>query len=34
MRLDAKVLTALGITPGVNPDNLRHFFEEVHRLTK
>ncbi|KAI8683821.1 Uroporphyrinogen decarboxylase [Fusarium keratoplasticum] len=23
-----------GITPGVNPDNLKHFFEEVHRLTK
>ncbi|KAJ4151334.1 hypothetical protein LMH87_012040 [Akanthomyces muscarius] len=23
-----------GITPGVNPDNLKHFFEEIHRLTK
>ncbi|PHH73395.1 hypothetical protein CDD82_5493 [Ophiocordyceps australis] len=23
-----------GITPGVDPDNLRHFFEEIHRLTK
>ncbi|KAF4123342.1 uroporphyrinogen decarboxylase [Geosmithia morbida] len=22
-----------GITPGVNPDNLKHFFEEIHRLT-
>ncbi|GAO15304.1 hypothetical protein UVI_02041270 [Ustilaginoidea virens] len=22
-----------GITPGVDPDNLRHFFEEIHRLT-
>ena len=24
----------IGITPGVDPDNLKHFFEEVHRLTK
>ncbi|KJZ71212.1 Uroporphyrinogen decarboxylase [Hirsutella minnesotensis 3608] len=23
-----------GITPGVDPDNLKHFFEEIHRLTK
>ncbi|KPM39968.1 Uroporphyrinogen decarboxylase [Neonectria ditissima] len=23
-----------GITPGVSPDNLKFFFEEVHRLTK
>ncbi|KAL7930928.1 uroporphyrinogen decarboxylase [Trichoderma chlorosporum] len=23
-----------GITPGVNPDNLKFFFEEIHRLTK
>ncbi|KZZ94853.1 Uroporphyrinogen decarboxylase HemE [Moelleriella libera RCEF 2490] len=23
-----------GITPGVDPDNLGHFFEEIHRLTK
>lgn len=23
-----------GITPGVDPENLKHFFEEVHRLTK
>ncbi|KYK55926.1 hypothetical protein DCS_07891 [Drechmeria coniospora] len=23
-----------GITPGVDPDNLKHFLEEVHRLTK
>lgn len=27
-------LIVVGITPGVNPDNLKHFFEEVHRLTK
>lgn len=26
--------TILGITPGVDPDNLKHFFEEIHRLTK
>ena len=24
----------LGITPFVNPDDLRFFFEEIHRLTK
>lgn len=24
----------LGITPFVNPDDLKFFFEEVHRLTK
>jgi uroporphyrinogen decarboxylase len=24
----------IGITPGVNPDNLKHFFQEIHRLTK
>lgn len=23
-----------GITPFVNPDDLKFFFEEVHRLTK
>ncbi|PNP41337.1 hypothetical protein TGAMA5MH_06661 [Trichoderma gamsii] len=23
-----------GITPGVNPENLKFFFEEIHRLTK
>jgi uroporphyrinogen decarboxylase len=27
-------LLLLGITPGVNPDNLKFFFEEIHRLTK
>jgi uroporphyrinogen decarboxylase len=24
----------LGITPGVDPENLRFYFEEIHRLTK
>lgn len=23
-----------GITPGVDPDNLKHFFEEIHRLAR
>lgn len=23
----------IGITPGVDPDNLKHFFQEIHRLT-
>lgn len=27
-------LTEIGITPGVDPDHLKHFFEEIHRLTK
>lgn len=28
------LILTLGITPGVSPDNLKHFFEEIHRLTK
>lgn len=24
----------LGITPFVNPDDLKFFFQEIHRLTK
>lgn len=30
----ANHITCTGITPGVDPDNLKHFFEEIHRLTK
>jgi hypothetical protein len=26
------VLTSLGITPGVKPDDLKFYFEEIHRL--
>lgn len=29
-----RALTKAGITPGVNPDHLKHYFEEIHRLTK
>ena len=27
-------LTLLGITPFVKPDDLKFYFEEIHRLTK
>ncbi|KFG86608.1 uroporphyrinogen decarboxylase [Metarhizium anisopliae] len=30
----ANHIPCTGITPGVDPDNLKHFFEEIHRLTK
>ena len=29
----AQSLSGIGITPFVNPDDLRFFFEEIHRLT-
>jgi hypothetical protein len=28
------LLTLLGITPFVKPDDLKFYFEEIHRLTK
>jgi hypothetical protein len=28
------LLTSVGITPLVKPDNLKFYFEELHRLTK
>jgi uroporphyrinogen decarboxylase len=30
--LSALLLTCLGITPGVKPDDLKFYFEEIHRL--
>jgi hypothetical protein len=28
------LLTTLGITPKVDPEDLRFYFEEIHRLTR
>jgi uroporphyrinogen decarboxylase len=31
--LETSLLTFLGITPFVKPDDLKFYFEEIHRLT-